>query len=293
MDNLLKRYCGKYSIILHKGDNMYILATMAWNWVLYLKLKLYKWLHGIHHPIIHYYAVCWNEEKMLPFMFQYYERFVDHFTIYDNYSDDNSETIIQSHPNTEIKKFSMGGEINDHIYQNIKNNCWKQSRGKADYVIVCDIDEFIYHKDIHQAITLLKDGRYSIVKPYGYNMYSTDYPVYDPHQLMTNKVKLGVRVPMFDKCILFDPHAIVEINYKPGAHECYPWGRVRLYREDEMKLLHFKNIGLNQLLERNRLYVSRLSKENIDNNYGAEYLKKEQLIIQEFKENEQKAIEII
>lgn len=283
----------KYHIILKKGQNAYILWRLLWNQVLLMKLILYKWLHGIHRPIIHYYALCWNEEKMLPFMFDYYKQFVDRFTLYDNYSDDSSESIILSQPNAHIKKFSMDGEINDYIYQDIKNNCWKQSRGKADYVIVCDTDEFIYHSDIHQAITQLKCDKYSIVKPYGYNMYSTDYPVYDSQHLLTDQVKRGIRVPMFDKCILFDPHAIVEINYKPGAHECHPWGRVKKYRNEDIKLLHYKNIGLEQLLERNRAYASRLSKENTEKGYGAEYLKKEQLIIQEFTENEQKATEII
>lgn len=283
----------KYHIILKKGQNAYILWRLLWNQVLLMKLILYKWLHGIHRPIIHYYALCWNEEKMLPFMFDYYKQFVDRFTLYDNYSDDSSESIILSQPNAHIKKFSMDGEINDYIYQDIKNNCWKQSRGKADYVIVCDTDEFIYHSDIHQAITQLKCDKYSIVKPYGYNMYSTNYPVYDSQHLLTDQVKRGIRVPMFDKCILFDPHAIVEINYKPGAHECHPWGRVKKYRNEDIKLLHYKNIGLEQLLERNRAYASRLSKENTEKGYGAEYLKKEQLIIQEFTENEQKATEII
>ena len=283
----------KYHIILKKGQNAYILWRLLWNQVLLMKLILYKWLHGIHRPIIHYYALCWNEEKMLPFMFDYYKQFVDRFTLYDNYSDDSSESIILSQPNAHIKKFSMDGEINDYIYQDIKNNCWKQSRGKADYVIVCDTDEFIYHSDIHQAITQLKCDKYSIVKPYGYNMYSTNYPVYDSQHLLTDQVKRGIRVPMFDKCILFDPHAIVEINYKPGAHECHPWGRVKKYRNEDIKLLHYKNIGLEQLLERNRAYASRLSKENTEKGYGAEYLKKEQTIIQEFNDNLQKATKII
>lgn len=290
--SLFKLYCEKHNIVLHKGENIHILLTLTWNWVLLLKLKLHKWFHGIHHPIVHYYAVCWNEEKMLPFMFDNYGQYVDRFIIYDNYSTDKSETIINSHSNVSIIKFQTDG-FNDNVHNDIKNNCWKQSRGKADFVIVCDTDEFLYHTNIHQAIKQLKDGHFSIVKPYGYNMYSTDYPAHDSHQLLTDQVKRGIRVPMFDKCILFDPHAIVEINYKPGAHECYPWGRVKKYRNEDIKLLHYKNIGLEQLLERNRVYVSRLSKENKEKGYGAEYLKKEQLITQEFKENEQKAIEII
>lgn len=293
MDNILKQYCKKHNIVLHKGENVHILSMLAWNFVLFKKLRIHKWLHGIHHPIVHYYAICWNEEKMLPFMFQYYDRFVDHYTIYDNYSDDHSEEIIKRHGNADIVKFSMGGQINDYIYQDIKNNCWKKSRGKADFVIVGDIDEFIYHKDIQKALSMLKEAKHSIVKPFGYNMYSTEYPCYNSEKSITEQVKRGIRVPMFDKCILFDPHAIVEINYKPGAHECHPWGRVKWYRNEDLKLLHYKNIGLTQLLERNRLYASRLSKENIENKYGAEYLKKEQLIIQEFNDNEQKATEII
>lgn len=292
MANLLKQYCEKHNIILHKGENLHILATLTWNWMLRMKLQLYKLPHGIHKPIVHYYAVCWNEEKMLPFMFDYYDRFVDRFAIYDNYSDDKSEDIIRSHKNAEIIKFKTEG-FDDTIHNNIKNNCWKHSRGKADYVIVCDIDEFIYHKDIQQALSFLKNNKFSIVKPFGFNMYSTENPCYDSEKSITEQVKRGVRVPMFDKCILFDPHAIVEINYKPGAHECHPWGQVKLYRNEDIKLLHYKNIGLEQLLDRNRLYVSRLSKENIEKNYGAEYLKKEQLIIQEFDNNEQQATEII
>lgn len=288
--SILSQYCEKNNIVLHKGENIRILFTLTWNWVLLLKLKLHKWFHGIHHPIVHYYAVCWNEEKMLPFMFDYYGQFVDHFTIYDNYSTDKSETIINSHSNANIIKFQTDG-FNDNVHNDIKNNCWKQSRGKADFVIVCDMDEFIYHKDIPLVFAKLKSNKFSIVKPFGYNMYSTEYPIYN--KALTDQVKRGIRVPMFDKCILFNPHAIVEINYRPGAHECYPWGRVKKYRNEDIKLLHYKNIGFEQLLERNRLYISRLSKENKENGYGAEYLKKEQIIIQEFCENELKAAIII
>ena len=290
--SIFKQYCNKHNIILHKGDNLYILASLAWNRVLLSKLRLYKLLHGIHKPIVHYYAVCWNEGKMLPFLFQYYDQIVDRYTIYDNYSDDSSEDIILSHKNAKIVKFKTEG-FDDTRHNDIKNNCWKQSRGKADFVIVCDIDEFIHSKDIHMSLSSLKNNNYSIVKPFGYNMYSSEYPCYDSERPITEQVKRGVRVPMFDKCIIFDPHSIVEINYKPGAHECHPLGRVKWYMDEEIKLLHFKNIGLNQLLERNRLYVSRLSKENIEKNYGVEYLKKEQTIIQDFNDNLQKAIEII
>lgn len=289
---LLRLFAQRHYLILKKGQKKHIFCQLIINWFMHRCLCMKKKLHGVKKPIVHYYAVCWNEEKMLPFMFQYYEQFVDRFVIYDNYSDDCSESIVHSHRNAEMVRFQTEG-FDDTKHNEIKNQCWKRSRGKADYVIVCDIDELLYSEDIQQLLRMLKEQKISIVKPFGYNMYSKDYPYYHPEHPITEQVKRGVRVPMFDKCILFDPHSIVEINYKPGAHECHPWGRVKWCRNEEIKLLHYKNIGLEQLIERNRLYASRLSKENIEKNYGTEYLKREQLIIQEFKFNEQSAIEII
>lgn len=268
---------------------MHIFFILARNWVLWMKLQACKRLHGVHHPIVHYYAVCWNEERMLPFMFKHYESSVDKFFIYDNYSDDSSENIIHSHTNTHIIKFQTDG-FNDQIHNDIKNSCWKRSRGKADFVIVCDMDEFLYHPNLQSALSEMKKKGQTIVKPQGYNMYSSDEP--NKGIPLTTQVPCGVRDQWFDKCILFDPHAIVEINYKPGAHECHPVGKV-VWNKNDFKLLHYKNIGLDQLLARYRAYAARLSKENIENNYGTTYMQKEQLTIQEFKENEQKATRII
>lgn len=230
---------------------------------------------------------------MLPFMFQHYEPFVDRFFIYDNYSDDQSEDIIRSHRNTMVKKYSMGGQIDDFVYLDIKNNCWKKSRGKADFVIVCDTDEFLYHKDILIALQDIKKNKYSIVKPSGYNMYCDAYPTYDADRPLTEQVRRGIRVPFFDKCILFDPHAVVEMNYLPGAHECLPWGRIKISSNSGFMLLHFKYFGVEWLVERHRQYAQRLSKTNIDHKLGEEYVKKESEIIEEFKKNNQDAVAVI
>lgn len=288
----LKRYLTKHNFILRKGDNIYILLSLAWNWLLLLKLKLYKLLKGINRPIIHYYAVCWNEEKLLPFVLNYYSKFTDKIIIFDNYSDDHSVDIINGFPSTKIIEFKTDG-FNDLVHIDIKNNCWKKSRGKADYVIVCDIDELIYHDEILEKIKSLQADGHTIVKPFGYNMYSTDFPKYCPDKLITEQVKRGVRHPMMDKCILFDPHAIIEINYKPGAHECYPCGRVFYYQKEDIKLLHYKHIGIEQLIARNLMYAQRLSKENIENDYGTPCLRDKEIIVSEFREHEQQAQNVI
>ena len=286
---MLSKLLNKHYIVLKKGHNIHIIIGLLTNKILLLRLAIYKWLHGIHKPIVHYYAVCWNEEMMLPFMFQHYDRFVDRYTIYDNYSDDRSEEIIRSHKNASIIKFKTDG-FDDTAHNNIKNNCWKRSRGKADWVIVCDMDEFLYHDDMANALQDLAFKGYTVVKPVGYNMYSDSVPT--PGMPLTQQVRQGLRDKWFDKCICFDPHAVVEINYRPGAHECYPVGRIKR-NTDEFKLLHYKNISLEFILSRKRLYAARLSETNQAHGYGTQYCEEENKVIEEFNSALQQVQEVI
>lgn len=276
---MFSRVLNKHHIILKKGQNIHILWRLLWNRVLLLKLRFSKWIRGIHHPIVHYYAVCWNEEKMLPFMFDYYEDFVDHFTIYDNYSDDRSEEIIRSRKDTNVVKFSMDGKIDDKIYQRIKNNCWKRSRGKADFVIVCDIDEFVYHPDMSSALAALQHGHVSLPLTEGYNMYSTVFPTFGDS--IVSQVRLGVKDAAYNKSLLFDPHRIVEINYLPGAHVAKPVGMVKS-SDQALRVLHYKNIDLDYVLHRSHLLAARLSEGNKEEGLGTHYLYSDEEIASSF-----------
>jgi glycosyltransferase involved in cell wall biosynthesis len=85
--------------------------------------------------------------------------------VMDNESDDRSVEIIQSYPNAEVRTYQSNSQIRNDIYLEIKNNIWKESRGKADWVIVCDTDEVLFHPDIANKLDELKEKGYSIVKP--------------------------------------------------------------------------------------------------------------------------------
>ena len=59
-------------------------------------IELYaKLIWGRAEVIIHLHATCWNEERMLPFFFRYYDRFVDRYFIHDNQSSDGSIEILR------------------------------------------------------------------------------------------------------------------------------------------------------------------------------------------------------
>lgn len=224
--------------------------------------------------IVHYYSVCWNEEKILTFVLDYYSKFCDKMVVMDNESDDKSISIINSFSNVELRSYSSNGEFRDDINLEIKNNIWKESRGKADWVIVCDTDELLYHPDLTKKLDELKDKGISIIKPQGFNMMAESFP-----QKSLLEITTGIKDSKhMSKCIIFNPNMIEEINFRTGCHKCFPTGQVKYYRKDDVKLLHYKYLDLDFLIERFDILRKRLSKYNLENNFGKHYLAEKESI---------------
>jgi hypothetical protein len=244
--------------------------------------------------IIHLYTICWNEEKMLPFFLDYYSDYVDKITVFDNYSTDNSEQILKRYKNVKVLKYNSDNKINEILYLKIKNNSWKKSSGKADFVIVCDIDEFLYSEDLAQIIKYIKENKYTIVKPFGYQMVSEFYPDYRKEKKITDIVKTGYSDNKWlSKSILFDPNKIIEINYSPGCHECSPTGKINFYKSINLKFLHYKDLSIDHLVQRKKELGMRLSQINIENGWATYYLEEEAKTIEEFESRVKKSVKII
>ena len=247
------------------------------------------------------FILCYNEEKMIRYTLAHYLTFCDKVTIIDNYSTDNTISIIEKEfsKRVNIIQYDSKNQLNDSAYLYIKNNCWKQSQ--SDWVIVCDMDELLHYNYSGFPIRdFLKTYRYSpIITPYGYNMFSETFSEKYVAQLpfLINK---GVRAPNFDKAVLFQPKMLEEINYGPGAHYCNPvikkeYQRNLSYRTEHLKLLHYKYIGIDYLIAKHEQYANRLSDYNKVNKFGAEYLKGKQHVVDCFNEikNSNQLIKVI
>lgn len=231
--------------------------------------------------VIHYYSICWNEEKILPFVLDYYAPLCEKIVIMDNESDDNSHEIIKSYSNAEVRTYSSNGEIRDDIYLEIKNNIWKESRGKADWVIVCDTDEILYHPQLLSKLDELKSKKVSIIRPHGFDMFAKSFPEKSLLEITT-----GIKDNRhFGKCIIFNPNLIEEINYKSGCHKCSPTGQIKFYKKDDVKLLHYKSLDLQYLIKRFEIFRERLSNYNIDNKLGKHYLTEKESLKQKYYQN--------
>lgn len=230
---------------------------------------------------IHAYFICFNERLILPHLLKHYGNFCERITIIDNYSNDGSRELIRSFKNVNLYSYDSGNEFRDDYFINIKNNCWKSSIGFCDYVIVGDCDEFIYHYDIEKFFKRSKELEVSIIKPVGYHM------VADLNFNLSNcenifEVDKGVREYLLDKCLIFNPNKIKEINYSFGCHKCNPIGEVKMGQSKDLFLKHYKFVGLDAYVNKTIEYGKRMSQYNKDRKLSIHNLRTKQELIDDY-----------
>ncbi len=207
---------------------------------------------------------------MLPFFFRHYDRFVTRYFIFDEGSTDASLLILRSHPNVEIHRFVRVDPASFALSeQALSNECWKASRGLADWVIVTDIDEHLYHSDLSTLLIRYKAQGTTFIPALGYQMISEEFP--GPSELLCETRAQGAPWPGMCKASLFDPMAIEEVDYGIGRHVAAPTGNVRLPPQDELLLLHYKFLGFEHTLARLRQLRSGLGTKDIVNGWGLKY----------------------
>lgn len=234
---------------------------------------------------INVYAICYNEEKLLPYFLRHYSSFCDEITIFDNYSTDSSVKIMAQSPKTNMIKYATDNEIRDDIYLDIKNNCWKGA--DADWVIICDIDEFVYHPDIRNILAQM--DHITAITPDWFNMFSANFPITKGQ--IYEEVNLGMSGGA--KLNIFRPYELTEINYDPGCHACHPQGNVMLSQWTGIKTLHYRYLSKEFILQRNASYYARLSQQNKDNGWGFHYGFDPELVTEHFESNLKLATKVI
>ena len=223
------------------------------------------------NPVVYLFTMCWNEELIIPYFLSHYEKFVDKIFVYDNESTDNSVTLFKAHPKVTVETYTTNNEIRDDVYLNIKNNVWKTYANECDIAIVCDIDEFLHHRDMRQLLFKFHRSQCSIIKPMGFDMI-TDVFTFNYEIPLTEDVMDGVRNKLFDKLVAFKPKSVKEINYKGGCHYANPVGDVVYYDVTGVKLLHYKRLGRQYVINKMAAYSTRLSVFNKQHGLGYEYM---------------------
>jgi hypothetical protein len=219
--------------------------------------------------IIHLHASCWNEERMLPFFFKYYDPIVDHYFIHDNQSSDHSLEILASHPRVTVLPLVLeGNSICEAAFQQI-NSLWEISRGQADWVTVCNIDELFWHVDLRWYLKRCKKTGITFLPSIGYQMVSDRFP--EPEENLALTVRNGTRDPAYDKPSFFNPSAITNSGFAMARHTATPEGHIVYPEHNEILLLHYKYLGLDYVTARHAELNARRREMDIQNRLGFQY----------------------
>jgi len=205
---------------------------------------------------------------MLPFFFRHYDPIVDRYFIFDNGSTDGSLELLRKHRRVSLGKFVVEGNSFVLAALDFYNHSWKQRRGRADWVIICNIDEHLYHPDLRSYLASLPPD-ITLIQAEGYQMVSETFPAVDV--VLSDHIRTGLRYEFFDKSAIFAPDAIREINFIPGRHEAKPEGVVKLPPNREVKLLHYKCLGPEYLVERSKELRGGLREQDLVRSFGYEY----------------------
>lgn len=256
------------------------------------KFNDYSWLKNKNlnyyenydkQPVIHGYFTCYNEAYILPHALKHYSLICDKIFLYDNQSTDNSVEIAKTFSKVEIIEWNTNNQHDVDAHLNLGNNVWKNSIGKCDYVIVADIDEFLYHSDLKNFIKSAKKKGITLMKAKGFWMIGDESLELKPEDDLITSVPKGIYNACNDKVLIFDPNAIKEINYVPGFHQCSPIGDINM-NQYELRLLHFRMIGLKNYLYKQNLRRGRQSEINIKKQYNTHYWRTNQEDINEYRD---------
>ena len=207
---------------------------------------------------------------MLPFFLRHYAPVAARIFVYDDGSTDRSLRILARERKVTIVPIRTGSESYVEALRGLYDECWKRSRGDADWVVVCNVDEHFFHPaGLLAYLDACRDAGVTMVPAEGYEMLADRFPAAGAE--LSRSVRRGVRAGYLDKLAVFSPDAIDEIRFEPGRHAANPAGRVVVPEVPELRLLHYKHLGVDYVRARHAELRSRRRPGDRDRSFGGHY----------------------
>lgn len=202
------------------------------------------------------FSVCHNDAEIIPWYLRHYGQFADRILVWDDASTDGSRELLKAHPSVTLFDCPWSGIDEDkalhHAY-----DVYPSARGKADWVIWADMDEFIYHPRLLDVLRCgfdphTPEGRaryakpdllpiYQVMATAGFNMMGDGLPVNGYwHKQIWELNPMGVGAPVYSKPVVFRPEA--KVRWVRGKHALEETNPI-VSDKPLLKLLHYRYLG--------------------------------------------------
>lgn len=208
------------------------------------------------------YCVMHNERELLPYFLRHYAPIADQVIIFDDHSDDGGMQFAESYANVEVRPYPGAG-LDDIEFVEFAARTYPEARGRADWVVWPDADEFVYARDLRGTLEELTAVGVTLPQVQGWAMLSECFPT--TREQIYDEVRQGVRYEPGSKPIIFNP--ALDITWAAGKHTAAAPGANR-GSLTLLKLLHFRHLGEEWFIGRNNRNAARLSARNIAGKMG-------------------------
>ena len=200
------------------------------------------------------YTFCYNEEKILPYIIEYWKQYATKVIVYDNGSTDNSLKILSQYSWIEVREFDTENTFDPEKISQYKSFCYADAIGKADYVMVCDIDEVLLPtENLLPELVLAKKDNVQLFQTKYYEIINNELnPKYDS-PIHIAEGYYAYPNTNIHKAIVFDP--LIKISFGPNS---LSYTTDIDYKTNSIITLHLKLFNASIFADRQKHLISRL-----------------------------------